>query len=159
MNAIPSVNLEDFISNDSQKKQKFINEIGKAYEEIGFVALRGHFLDEKLVKDLYNEIKKFFELPVEVKQKYEIQGIATSLENETEAVDLATTRVRVFARAAGCDPRDGAGYWCRAVRDCGEVFGERWRRASAHPRNVRRSESGGCASFEFIEPLRSLRGE
>jgi len=75
MNAIPSVNLEDFISNDSQKKQKFINEIGKAYEEIGFVALRGHFLDEILVKDLYNEIKKFFELPVEVKQKYEIQGI------------------------------------------------------------------------------------
>ena len=41
----------------------------------GFVALSGHFLDEKLVKDLYNEIKKFFELPVEVKQKYEIQGI------------------------------------------------------------------------------------
>jgi len=75
MNAIPSVNLEDFISDDSQRKQKFINEIGKAYEDIGFVALSGHFLDEKLVKDLYNEIKKFFELPVAIKQKYEIQGI------------------------------------------------------------------------------------
>ena len=71
MNSIPSVNLEDFISNDSYRKQKFINEIGKAYEEIGFVALRGHFLDEKLIENLYKEIKKFFELPVEVKQKYE----------------------------------------------------------------------------------------
>ena len=71
MNAIPSVNLKDFISNDSQRKQKFIDEIGKAYEEIGFVALRGHFLDEKLIENLYKEIKKFFELPVDVKQKYE----------------------------------------------------------------------------------------
>ena len=71
MNAIPSVNLEDFISNDPYRKQKFIDEIGKAYEEIGFVALRGHFLDEKLIESLYKEIKKFFELPVDVKQKYE----------------------------------------------------------------------------------------
>ena len=75
MKNIPSVDLGDFLSEDPKRKQKFIKEIGEAYEEIGFVALRGHFLDEILVKDLYNEIKKFFELPVEVKQKYEIQGI------------------------------------------------------------------------------------
>ena len=75
MNKIPSVNLEDFLSGDETRKQKFINEIGNAYENIGFVALKGHFLDNKLVDDLYAEIKKFFELPVEVKQKYEIPGI------------------------------------------------------------------------------------
>ena len=75
MNKIPSVNLEDFLSNDPNKKQKFINEIGHAYETIGFVALKGHFLDDTLVHNLYSEIKNFFELPIETKEKYEIPGI------------------------------------------------------------------------------------
>jgi isopenicillin N synthase-like dioxygenase len=75
MNKIPSVNLEDFLSKDPNKKQKFINEIGHAYETIGFVALKGHFLEDTLVNNLYSEIKNFFELPIETKEKYEIQGI------------------------------------------------------------------------------------
>ncbi len=58
MKNIPSVNLEDFISDDPTRKQKFISEIGKAYEDIGFVALKGHFLSDQLVDDLYAEIKK-----------------------------------------------------------------------------------------------------
>ncbi|MBT8265074.1 MAG: isopenicillin N synthase family oxygenase [Bacteroidia bacterium] len=75
MDTIPSVNLEDFLSGDPNRKQKFIDEIGKAYEEIGFVALKGHFLDETLVENLYTEIKNFFSLPVDVKRSYEIPGI------------------------------------------------------------------------------------
>lgn len=75
MNSIPSVNLNDFTSNDSIKKQNFVDAIGKAYEDIGFVALKGHFLDDVLVKNLYKEVKNFFDLPLEIKQKYEIPGI------------------------------------------------------------------------------------
>ncbi|WP_338360112.1 isopenicillin N synthase family dioxygenase [Yeosuana marina] len=75
MNVIPSVNLSDFISNDFVKKQQFVKEIGKAYEDIGFVALKGHFLDDALVENLYSEVKNFFDLPLETKQKYEIPGI------------------------------------------------------------------------------------
>ena len=75
MNIIPSVNLKDFTSNDATKKQQFVEAIGKAYEEIGFVALKGHFLDESLVENLYKEVKNFFDLPLETKQKYEIPGI------------------------------------------------------------------------------------
>lgn len=75
MQKIPSVDLSDFMSEDPARKQKFINEIGKAYEEIGFVALRGHFLSDELVSNLYGEIKNFFELPLDVKQSYEIEGI------------------------------------------------------------------------------------
>jgi isopenicillin N synthase-like dioxygenase len=75
MKQIPSVDLRDFLSGAPERKQKFVNEIGKAYEEIGFVALKGHFLDEELVDELYSEVKNFFELPVEAKQKYEIPGI------------------------------------------------------------------------------------
>jgi len=75
MNSIPSVDLNDFISGDSTRKQKFVDAIGKAYEEIGFVALQGHFLDDILVENLYKEVKSFFNLPTETKQKYEIPGI------------------------------------------------------------------------------------
>jgi isopenicillin N synthase-like dioxygenase len=75
MQKIPSVDLRDFLSGDPIRKQKFVNEIGKAYEDIGFVALKGHFLDDKLVGELYGEVRNFFSLPVEVKEKYEIPGI------------------------------------------------------------------------------------
>ena len=75
MNAIPSVNLKDFVSGDLSRKQKFIKEIGSAFENIGFVALGGHFLSEQLVNDLYSEIKNFFDLPQEDKDKYELDGL------------------------------------------------------------------------------------
>ncbi|QCX39951.1 isopenicillin N synthase family oxygenase [Aureibaculum algae] len=75
MQNIPSVDLSDFLSDDPKRKQKFVNEIGKAYEDIGFVALKGHFLSDNLVDNLYSEIKKFFALPLETKHNYEIEGI------------------------------------------------------------------------------------
>ena len=75
MQNIPSVDLRDFLSDDPKRKQKFVNEIGKAYEDIGFVALKGHFLEDKLVDELYEEVRNFFNLPLEVKGKYEIPGI------------------------------------------------------------------------------------
>lgn len=75
MSVIPSVDLQDFLSENNDKKEKFIKEIGDAFEGIGFVALSGHFLSESLVDELYGEIKKFFNLPQVVKDKYEIEGI------------------------------------------------------------------------------------
>ncbi|KIX20287.1 flavonol synthase [Flavobacterium sp. 316] len=75
MQKIPSVDLRDFLSDDPARKQKFVNEIGKAYEDIGFVALKGHFLDDKLVEGLYGEVRNFFSLPLETKKSYEIPGI------------------------------------------------------------------------------------
>ena len=75
MDKIPSVDLREFLSEDPKLKQKFIDEIGKAYEEIGFVALKGHFLPDVLVDDLYAQVQKFFALPDDVKKKYEIEGL------------------------------------------------------------------------------------
>lgn len=75
MNNIPSVDLADFLSEDPKRKQKFVEEIGKAYEEIGFVSLKNHFLDDQLVDNLYSEVKSFFDLPLDVKEKYEIAGL------------------------------------------------------------------------------------
>ncbi len=75
MSGIPSVNLQDFLSEDKNRNKKFIEEIGSAFEDIGFVALSGHFLSDELVKDLYSEVRNFFNLPQEVKDSYEIPGI------------------------------------------------------------------------------------
>lgn len=72
---IPSVDLRDFLSEDPARKQQFVNEIGKAYEEIGFVALKGHFLSPELVEQLYTSVKAFFALPTETKEQYEVAGI------------------------------------------------------------------------------------
>ena len=69
MNKIPSVNLADFLSDDVSKKQQFVSDIGQAYENIGFVALKGNFLDDALVDKLYTQIKNFFDLPTETKKK------------------------------------------------------------------------------------------
>jgi len=71
---IPKVDLSHFLSSDPKLKSKFVTELGKAFEEIGFVALKGHFLSTKLMNDLYSEIKNFFDLRLEQKKSYEIKG-------------------------------------------------------------------------------------
>ena len=76
MKQIPSVDLKDFLSNDPDKRDAFIQNLGKAYEDIGFVALKGHFLNPELVESLYEQIRSFFALPDDVKSKYEISGLA-----------------------------------------------------------------------------------
>lgn len=73
---IPSVDLADFTSGDPARKEKFIRELGNAYEEIGFVALKNHGLPAALEKKLYSEVKHFFDLPEASKRKYEIEGLA-----------------------------------------------------------------------------------
>ncbi len=75
MHKIPSINLSDFLSDNPKQKEKFIKQLGKAYEEIGFVALKGHFSDNKLTDNLYKQVKSFFDLPLSVKQTYENEEI------------------------------------------------------------------------------------
>ena len=74
MKNIPSVDLNDFISDDVDRKKSFVKKIGKAYNEIGFVALKGHFLNNEDIKEVYRSIKEFFDLPDHIKSKYELEG-------------------------------------------------------------------------------------
>ena len=71
MNKIPSLDLRDFLSEDANRKEEFVQSIGKAFQEIGFCAVKGHLLSDDLVERLYKQIKLFFDLPNEVKAKYE----------------------------------------------------------------------------------------
>jgi len=74
--AIPVVDLSDFQTGDPTKKQKFVNELGKAYEEVGFVAVKNHGIPDKLIGDLYKYVQQFFAMPYTAKKQYEIPGLA-----------------------------------------------------------------------------------
>ncbi|MEO6540433.1 MAG: 2-oxoglutarate and iron-dependent oxygenase domain-containing protein, partial [Ferruginibacter sp.] len=74
--SIPSVDLNDFLYGDAGKKTTFVQSLGKAYEEIGFVAVKNHGISDDLIADLYKYVQQFFSLPLEQKRKYEIKGLA-----------------------------------------------------------------------------------
>lgn len=74
--AIPSVNLSHYINGTRNEQLTFIDAVGSAFSEIGFVALKGHFLDDTLTNHLYTSIKDFFALPESIKLQYEIEGMA-----------------------------------------------------------------------------------
>lgn len=73
---IPSLDLADFTSGDPKKKQDFVQALGEAFQNIGFVAIKNHGLSDKLTEDLYAAVKKFFALPDSIKQKYEKPELA-----------------------------------------------------------------------------------
>lgn len=74
--SIPSVDLSDFLSGDVVKKNDFVQKLGKAYEEIGFVAVKNHGISDELIADLYKYVQQFFSLPLQQKKRYEIKDLA-----------------------------------------------------------------------------------
>jgi isopenicillin N synthase-like dioxygenase len=76
METIPVVDLADFLSDDTDRKNAFVNALGKAYETVGFVSVKNHGIPDKLIADLYSEVQRFFSLPLEKKKHYEIEGLA-----------------------------------------------------------------------------------
>jgi len=73
---IPVVDLNDFVKGNAVQKQAFVNELGKAYEDVGFVAVKNHGISEGLIRELYQQIQQFFSLPAAVKLQYEKPELA-----------------------------------------------------------------------------------
>ena len=73
---VPSVNLTHYTHGSKEQQQQFVADIGNAFSTIGFVALSGHYLEQQLSENLYDAVKRFFDLPDSVKLKYEIEGLA-----------------------------------------------------------------------------------
>ena len=48
---IPVVDLADFVNGDSKQKSAFVQELGKAYEDVGFVAVKNHGIPAELIAD------------------------------------------------------------------------------------------------------------
>jgi len=76
MNAIPTLDLNDFTNGSPEQRNAFVQNIGKAYEEIGFIALKNYGLAPQTETQLYQTVQDFFALPDEVKMKYDGSHIA-----------------------------------------------------------------------------------
>ncbi len=74
--SIPVVDLADFLSGDQEKKNFFVQKLGQAYEDVGFVAVKNHGVPDELIAHLYEYVQQFFSLPLEQKLKYEVPGLA-----------------------------------------------------------------------------------
>jgi isopenicillin N synthase-like dioxygenase len=73
---IPIVDLNDYINGDANSKSIFINALGKAYEEFGFVSVKNHGIPDAVVNEYYKSVEAFFALPTDEKLKYEIKELA-----------------------------------------------------------------------------------
>ena len=73
---ITTVNYQDFICNDPDRKLDFVTNLGKSFAEIGFVVVSNHGVTEALRQKLFSASRKFFELPDQIKYKYEFPELA-----------------------------------------------------------------------------------
>ena len=67
---IPMLDLSHFIGRNEYLKEQFVKDLGFAFESIGFVAINNHGYSTKDQKKLYNSIKEFYDLPEDIKFKY-----------------------------------------------------------------------------------------
>lgn len=74
--SIPSVDLAKFTQGTIEERNEFVAELGKAYEEVGFVAVKNHGIPQELIDELYQYVKEFFSLPAPFKKGYEKPELA-----------------------------------------------------------------------------------
>ncbi len=74
--AIPLVDLSKWVHGNADEKKAFVNEIGEAFHEVGFVSVVNHGIDLELVSKFYTSSKEFFSLPVSLKRSYEVKDLA-----------------------------------------------------------------------------------
>lgn len=71
LQSVPTVDYQDFISGNTPKREQFIQDLGNAFSQIGFVIVKNHGVSEELRQELFDLSKKIFEQPQDIKQKYE----------------------------------------------------------------------------------------
>lgn len=74
--SIPVVDLAAFTQGSESDKKSFVYELGRAYEDVGFVAVKNHGIPEELIDELYKYVQAFFALPAAVKRQYEKAELA-----------------------------------------------------------------------------------
>jgi len=73
---IPLVDLSEYRQGSDADKKAFIEKLGNAFNDIGFVGVINHDIPDALVSKFFNTAYEFFALPEDVKRKYEIAGLA-----------------------------------------------------------------------------------
>jgi len=74
--SIPVVDLSTFTNGSESDRKAFVYELGRAYEDVGFVAVKNHGIPDELIEELYRYVKEFYSLPLPIKKNYEKQELA-----------------------------------------------------------------------------------
>ncbi|PST84171.1 flavonol synthase [Pedobacter yulinensis] len=73
---IPCLDLGSYVNGSEEDRKKFSDELGRAFNDSGFVTITNHGLSQELIDQLYENIQAVFALPMEIKQKYEKPELA-----------------------------------------------------------------------------------
>ncbi len=73
---IPLLDLNSYLNGNASQRKQFSDEIGRAFNDTGFVTITNHGLTKELIDSLYTQVKALFALPDEVKSQYEIPELA-----------------------------------------------------------------------------------
>jgi isopenicillin N synthase-like dioxygenase len=73
---IPRLDLNTYINGNAEEKKRFSDDIGKAFNETGFVTITNHGLSKELIDKLYEQVTNLFKLPEATKLKYEKAELA-----------------------------------------------------------------------------------
>ena len=110
---IPVLDLDRYERGGILDKIDFTDNIGNAFERIGFVSIINHGIDNILIERLYDNIKRFFSLPLDIKKTYEKAGLHgqrgyTSYGTE-HAKGSAAPDLKEFFQYGQLVPDDGQG--------------------------------------------------
>jgi isopenicillin N synthase-like dioxygenase len=70
---IPQVDLNKYIIGNADQKAEFVQELGNAFSEIGFVSVINHGISIELVNRFFKLSEQFFAQNLELKSKYEVK--------------------------------------------------------------------------------------
>ncbi len=73
---IPCLDLGSYINGNDEQRKQFSDELGRAFNDSGFVTITNHGVSQELIDKLYENIQAAFALPKETKQKYEKPELA-----------------------------------------------------------------------------------
>lgn len=73
---IPRLDLETYVNGNAELRKHFSEAIGQAFNQTGFVTITNHGLSKELIDNLYKQVKAVFDLPEQVKLKYEKPELA-----------------------------------------------------------------------------------
>ena len=74
--AIPLVDLSKFVHGNEEDRSQFVQTLGAAFHEVGFVGVINHGVSKALIDDFYTTSKRFFALPTDQKRQYEVPSLA-----------------------------------------------------------------------------------
>lgn len=67
--AVPKIDFRRIYSDKLEDRQELAKEVGAACRDVGFFYAVNHGVDEAVLEDTFEAVKKYFDLPTEVKME------------------------------------------------------------------------------------------